>query len=237
MDIKNKVDFLIIGAQKSGTTSLHEYLRTHDGIYLPPSKELHFFDKHHKKGYDYYHSKFEFNNYQMFGESTPMYLYDQECIKKIFNYNPDMKLVIMLRNPIERAYSLYNMAKKHNQETLTFSDAIRGEKNRLPSKWYSYVDRGLYFKQISNVLKFFEMEKIHFIRHEDYLSDQEGEISKVMNFIGVDPSQYKYSEQPSKVESRKYDISDSDRKYLLDIFGDDINSLEKLLKWNCENWT
>ena len=133
---KPYVDFIVAGAQKGGTTALDFYLRQHPNICMATGKEVHFFDTEkffqgHKVDYDEYHSRFEPNaSHVLVGEATPIYMYWHYAPRRIWEYNSKMKLIILLRNPIERAYSHWNMERSRNWEHLPFWDAIQYESQR-----------------------------------------------------------------------------------------------------------
>lgn len=125
-----KVNFIIAGTQKGGTTALSAFLNQHPQISFAQVKEVHFFDtdylfKAPPPPYHIYHRHFKNKSGCIFGEATPIYMYWNPAIKRIKDYNPDMKLIFILRNPIERAYSHYIMEYKRDAETLSFSEAIR----------------------------------------------------------------------------------------------------------------
>lgn len=106
---RRKVDFLICGTQKGGTSALHRYMSMHDEVGMALRKEVHFFDKdilfnNDRSFYPIYHSFFNFNqNCKVFGEATPIYMFWERAPKRIWKYNPKMKLIFILRNPSERA--------------------------------------------------------------------------------------------------------------------------------------
>src|SRR6266481_6208185 len=131
-----KLDFLVAGAQKSGTTALNYYLKRHPRIALPVKKELHFFDND---------ELFAGGNvsyeplYEMFrparpgsiaGENTPIYLYWRPALPRIRDYNPAMKFIVILRNPIERAFSQWNMQRTRGIEPFDFLDAVGAATHR-----------------------------------------------------------------------------------------------------------
>jgi len=176
----NKVpNFLIIGAQKAGTTSLYKYLEQHPDIFMSKPKEPCFFadDNKYSEGLTYY-SKFyvECKNQKMIGESsTPysFYLNLEKIIKRIYNFSPSIKLIYILRNPISRAYSSYWWNVRMQADPLSFEEAILQEENRVHNDneeiiapW-SYKRSGLYFYIIEKYLKFFPRENLKVILLED----------------------------------------------------------------------
>ena len=134
-------DFLIIGAARSGTTSLYQYLTEHPSIIPGVGKEIYFFDKKFKKGINWYKSFFPtkfsmaiIKNKQktkcITGEATPRYLHYPHAPKRIFEFLPKIKLIVLLRNPIDRAYSHYQMEVSSGNEELSFEESIEKEEER-----------------------------------------------------------------------------------------------------------
>jgi len=173
MSANGKVDFLIVGAQKSGTSALDVYLRDHSEIEMAVKKEVHFFDveANFKGDVDYgiYHRNFAQNSAKLRGECTPIYMYWAPSMKRIFEYNPNMKIIAVLRNPIERAFSHWNMQQHRGVEKKDFSIAIRQESVRcrvslpLQHRELSYTDRGYYSEQIRRIWRFFPKDQTLFI--------------------------------------------------------------------------
>ena len=133
----SRIDFIIAGTQKGGTTALDEYFRTHQSICMAHKKEVHFFDEDRyfeKKSPNYskYHKYFSPNDYsQVIGEATPIYMYWNKAIERIHVYNPQIKLIIILRNPIDRAFSHWNMERDKGRESRTFLKAILDEASKI----------------------------------------------------------------------------------------------------------
>src|SRR2546422_639813 len=130
-----RLDFIVAGAQKCGTTALHYQLKKHPQIALPSKEELHFFDDEERfaKGVNYQdmHDSFRSSSRAVaVGESTPVYLYWRPAIERIWNYSKEIKLIILLRNPVDRAFSHWNMQRERGYEPLDFLDAIKAEEQR-----------------------------------------------------------------------------------------------------------
>jgi len=245
-----EVDFLVIGAQKSGTTALYNYLKSHPQICVSKQKELHFFDneKYFKSNkeldyyYQYYHDQFDCDSkHKIKGEVTPIYMYWKYAIERIYNYNKNMKIIILLRNPIERAFSHWNMEKNRGKETMSFHDAIRKEPERckeaLPyqHRVYSYIDRGFYTSQLREVWRFFDKRSVLILRHEDLKYNLKYTLRKISSFLNIAPfpdvEQKEYFSTPYNEQ-----MSKEDRKYLEDIFYEEIRTIEKILEWDCSAW-
>ncbi|MDV3347652.1 sulfotransferase [Leptolyngbyaceae cyanobacterium CCMR0082] len=202
-------DWLIIGAQKGGTSSLFFYLQQHPEIGFAPeiTKEVHYFDWHHQHYLDWYRAHFplkisyKLSNIRSTGEATPEYLFHPLAPNRISKSLPDAKFLIILRNPINRAYSHWKMSIRHGHETLNFLDAIEAEEDRLgqerehlktqgdeyswhsPLAWFSYLSRGRYTEQIEHWLKFFSREKLLILRSEDMFSNPHEVLSKTTHFL------------------------------------------------------
>ena len=141
---------MCIGAAKSATTSLYDILRQHSNVYLPSFKEPHFFDNpdNYDKGIAWY-SKTYFSRAlekNKIGDFTPTYLFESKAAERIYkDLGPNTRFIIILRDPVERAYSHYLHSKRDQNETLSFFDALEKEKSRIQS---SYLDK-LRFSYIS----------------------------------------------------------------------------------------
>lgn len=198
-------DFLIIGTQKGGTTSLYSYLVQHPKIAPVLTKEIHYFDGHYSEGLPWYKAHFPFS-FQMkgkiTGEATPYYLYHPHAPKRAAELVPNAKLIILLRNPVERAYSHYNMGNKLNIENReSFEEAIEAEEGRIREDWnkmiedpswessnvqnYSLLDRGRYLAQIQRWEACFPKENMLILSSEEFFSDPASVTKKVWKFLGA----------------------------------------------------
>ncbi|MFT5239381.1 MAG: hypothetical protein ACI9X0_000341 [Kiritimatiellia bacterium] len=241
------VDFLICGTQKGGTTALDAYLREHPQICMADKKELHFFDKESnfiegKPDYSKYHSWFGPQKaHKLMGESTPIYLYWKDAPKRIWDYNPDIKLIVLLRNPIERAYSHWSMMRSKNKDDASFLSAIENEKVRcreaLPRQHrvYSYIDRGFYLVQLRRLWQHFPTDQTLILKNEYLKEHPINAIRDVCDFLGADQLQ---SIEAKNVHSRSYKskMNEKERAYLRSVFEDEIRDLERVLDWDCSDW-
>ncbi len=249
--MEQKVEFLICGAQKAGTTALDAYLRRHPNIVTPACKEVHFFDRETlnwennkektKAREEMYHNMFRGRKKGTWGESTPIYLYWLPCAKRIKQYNPDMKLIIVLRNPISRAYSHWNMETLRGRENLSFIEAIKREKERCDStkpyqnRIWSYVSRGYYSEQIKHIWRHFDPSQLLICRQENLIKDPESTLGKVYRHIGVNNHEFKGHISQNKSVYR-CSISEEAWKWLKKQYEEEVNKLEELLQWNCKSW-
>jgi len=197
MFFKPKVNFLVIGAQKSGTSTLYRYITANLMITAAQQKEVHYFDLFYDKGKSWYHQNFELNSRSVSGEATPYYLFHPKAAERAYRYNPNFKLIAILRNPKERALSHYRMNVARGLEQLELKEALLIENERIgnsePDKAegdfqnFSYLKRGLYQAQIERWLEFFSNEQLLLLNFHQFISDPWQEVQKVYNFLGVAP--------------------------------------------------
>jgi len=168
-----------------------------------------------------------------------MYWYDSP--KRIWQYNPQMKFIIILRNPIERAFSHWNMETGRGAESLSFSEAIRTEVERcraalpLQHRVFSYIDRGFYTEQLRRIWHYFPREQTLVIKNEELRNDLQQTLGKISSFLGV--SEFE-GVAHKDVHSRPYksSMNADDHAYLTRIFYDEIKTLEGALGWDCSDW-
>lgn len=242
-----KVNFLVCGTQKAGTTTLDAYLRQHPGICMAKYKEVHYFDHDKFFLYQYpdyrlYHDFFEpKTSQQIWGETTPVYMYWYSAPRRIWEYNSEMKLIIILRNPIKRAYSHWNMQRERGYETLSFLDAIAEEETRrresLPNqnRRFSYLDRGYYTDQIKRLRTYFPANQILLLKSETLKQDPKQILDQISIFLGI-PINDNFSKLD--LHSRNYEspLDQKTHKILLDLYQYEIKEIEKLTSWDCRDW-
>ncbi len=206
--MNNKLpNFLIVGAAKCGTSSLHNYLNQHPDIFMPSYnklgmkvKEPRFLIKDLVKNrlpngvwsFEEYKSLFtDVKNAKLVGESTVLYLYYYEhAIKNIKHYlGKDVKIIIMLRNPIDRAYSAYSFASRTHQENQSFKEALLNAKTRFDndenlSPMILYKELGLYYNMVKAYVQNFT--DVHFIIYDDFIKQTDLEVKRVFDFLNVD---------------------------------------------------
>lgn len=246
MNTNIKVNFVIAGVQKGGTTTLYQYLKEHQDIFMG-SKGPHYFDNEANfygiTDYSKYHSLFSNapKGIKLFGDATPIYTYWSEAPKRIWNYNQKMKFIIVLRNPIERAYSQWNMQRSKGNENLSFWEAITTEETRsrsdlpLQCKRFSYIDRGFYTEQLRRIWRFFPREQTLIMKSQELNNSHNDVLSKVSDFLDIE----NFRKVDNKVaNSRTYESGMSEREhaYLKEIFYYEIKALENILNWDCSDW-
>lgn len=242
-----KVDFIVAGTQKGGTSALRAYLREHTEICMAREKEVHFFDneQHFKTGaidYAAYHSFFcPQVSHKIIGEVTPIYMYWYHAPRRIWQYNPDIKLIFVLRNPIERAYSHWNMERARGADSLSFWDAIHHEKARcrdaLPyqHRVYSYLDRGFYSEQLRRFWTYFPREQTLVLKSEELRQHPVKTLERIYRFLGVSA---RLTISAKTVHATPYarPMSRQEREHLLHIFEHEVRELGQMLGWNCDDW-
>lgn len=172
-----KPDFLIIGAARCGTSSLHKSLVNHPKISGPNiggnKKEVHFFDKHYKRGLDWYYNLFRGKDYNF--EATPNYIFDARCPKRIYDALPDIKLIVMLRNPVDRAYSHYRNWKVKCQ----------WKKEDIRNPEHIVIQKGIYIEQLMRWFQHYKKEQFMIIRSEDYYGNSRAIIKETLQFLNM----------------------------------------------------
>lgn len=201
-------NFLIVGAAKSGTTSLHYYLQQHPDIYLPAPKELHYFAREHmlrltggpgdrhvlshvcqtKEEYESFYAKV--TQQSAVGEISPSYLYSSEVSHQIKKELHDPKIIILLRNPIEKAFSQYMHLVRDNREMLGFYDGLMAERERIERGWaaiWRYAESSLYLSRVQTYLDVFGERNVRIFLYDDLVQSPERLVRELLEFIGVDP--------------------------------------------------
>lgn len=214
------LDFMIVGVQKGGTTALSYFLAQHPQLALAESKEVHLFDAP-----DYpFGSSREHINMQyaphfrqaaadvLWGEATPIYCYWPEIAAELQRYNPALKLIMILRDPVERAISQYAMETVRGHDSLPLWLALLMEPYRLwrdpqrrpngARRCHSYCSRGNYVAQLNNLRRYFPDEQILVIENGDLVNQHQATLEKVCHFLGVSAEQLP---EPATIFSGDYD--------------------------------
>lgn len=184
--------FLIAGAMRCGTTSLNSYLREHPEVSVSRPKEVHFFDNNYEAGVDWYLEHFPgSDDSRAVGEATPDYLYEPEAAARIAATLPDVKILLLLRDPVDRALSHYWHNRSVGREDLSFWEALSAEDDRLAEspEWrarYSYLDRGRYAMQIERFLEHIPRQRILVQTFDDLTTNTVDVYRRTCRFIGVD---------------------------------------------------
>ena len=202
-------NFLIIGAAKAGTSSLYDWLNQHPQIFMSSIKEPNFFALENENlNYDSrsvveeylakcitdietYQKQFQgVSNEIAIGEASPMYLYSSEASKNIYKLIPKANLIVILRNPIERAYSNFLHHIQHNLETTSnFIEGIEQEKQRIENNWwwgFHYINAGFYYLQLKRYYDQFDVNQIKVVLYEDLIQNSLDTLRDIFSFLGVD---------------------------------------------------
>ena len=245
--------FLIIGAQRCGTSSLYENIIQHPNVISASTKEVHFFDIKYAKGFSWYETNFKEyeekkskDEFFITGEATPYYLFHPLVPQRIAKVLPKVKLIVLLRNPVNRAYSHYNHEVRLNAEKLSFEDAIKAEEERLSGEekkmlenenyysfnhqHFSYLKRGIYVDQIKKWHKFFDREQFLIINSEEFFSEPNKILTKIFDFLDL-PA---INQINSKISNKgNYPpMKDQTREKLANYFKIHNERLSSYLDWN-----
>jgi hypothetical protein len=198
---------LIIGAQRSGTTSLFNYLARHPDVRPPLGKEIHYFDLHYARGLRWYRGRFPFRH-RLRGDAltidaSPYYLFHPQAPARAARLLPAVRLVAILRNPIDRAFSHYQHEVRDGRETLSFPEAIEHEAERLgdeeerlrhdPSYYsynhhrYSYAQRGRYLEQLTRWTQHYPRSRLLVLQSERLFSEPAAVCAELYRFLGLRP--------------------------------------------------
>ena len=177
-------NFLVIGAQRSGTTLLHRLLEAHPQVYVPTRrKEIHFFDRHHQRGARWYGAFFPAidaaKGLVAIGEATPDYLATPEVAGRIHRLLPDCRLIAVLRSPIARAYSWYQYSRRSHGEERDLELFLSQDPTAL--------DWGLYARHLERYLGLFPRSQLLILIYEELLAEPERELLRLRSFLGLDP--------------------------------------------------
>ncbi|NER33207.1 MAG: sulfotransferase domain-containing protein [Oscillatoria sp. SIO1A7] len=207
-------DFLIIGAQKCGTTSLYKCLIAHPHILSATQKEVHFFDNNYSKGLDWYRSQFPMpsreemrsNQKLVVGEASPYYIFHPLVPERVRLHFPEVKLIVLLRDPVARAWSQYHHEVRLGFEQLSFEEALAAETERLAGEvermrsdetyysynhqHYTYLSRGIYVEQLKAWMELFPREQFLILESEAFFGNPGETVAETMAFLGVSPEIY-----------------------------------------------
>lgn len=202
-------NFLVVGAAKSGTSSLDRYLAQHPEVYMPQKKEAHIFsipdfptrfqgpgdegmNTETIRSMDRYQALFaDAQPYRAVGESSVFYLHFPGTAQRIQAANPDMKILMLLRNPVDRAFSAYMHVVRDERETLSFEDSMRQEPVRKQLNYepmWLYRELGLYTAQVKRFLEVFPRKQVKILLFEEFSRNTEASMADIFRFLDVDPS-------------------------------------------------
>lgn len=237
------MDFIVIGVQKAGTTALFDHLGDEPDLALSDVKETHFFDDEAidwiAPDYGHYHRHFPPPDGRLRGEATPIYVYWPQCLARIRAYNPAARLILMLRDPIERAWSHWRMEYARGAETRPFGWCVREGRQRLfgAEPWghhreFSYVERGFYGEQVERLLQIFPRDQLLVLQAEDLRADPDPVLAELRAFLGL-PARASLAVPREVHVGREMDygsqLTPADAAYLREVYARDQRRLGDLV--------
>ncbi len=207
-------DLFVIGAPKAGSTALHAVLATHPGVFMSNPKEPKYFlcgdepppvqrgpgDAHSRREWIWRRSDYEalFEHAPagtLLGESTPLYLWDAAAHRRIADAVPGAKLIAVVRDPVDRAYSNWTHAWSDGYEPVgDFVAATELEAERIVRGWapfWRYIDLGRYGRQLEHLYRYFPRDQVHLLRYRDLVDEPAATLQSIADFLGVDPSGFR----------------------------------------------
>ena len=240
-DTTPRVNVAVIGAQKAGTRALRHFFGQHPDIAISKDEfpETHFFRRPIKQQiisqYEAYYETWQLNRPAVV-DITPIYLFDPRVAPRLKAYNPDMKLIVLLRDPVKRAHSQWSMEFNRKTESRDFEDALANERE---AHWgevhpiHSYVQRGLYAAQLSRLFSVFIRRQVLVLQSDQLRHDHQTTLNNVFDFIGVQ----RLDIPAATVHPGAYQpMSPATESKLRSIFAADINRLEQMLGWDLKDW-
>ena len=249
-------DFVIIGAMKSGTTSLYDFVIKHPAIAPAFTKEQNYFSALYALGELWYRSNFptKLSRYYfsqktgqklLSGEATPTYLFYPIVPDRMKKILPDIKLIVILRNPVDRAYSHYNDIMRRNKETLSFEKAIKMEEERCAEEMerliqdpdfvpihygnHSYLAKGVYVDQLENWFRYYNKKQFLILTTDDLRKNPQQILNQIFDFLGLPPFKVENSKDRN-VGNYKEKMNEDTRKFLIEYFKPHNERLSKLLQ-------
>ena len=237
--IRSLPDFIIIGAVRSGTTSLYYDICQHQSVLTAAYDELGFFDSNYHLGLNWYRSLFptlfskwavkQKTQFAITGEDTPFYIWNPLVAKRILKIIPNIKLIVLFRNPVARAYSNYHLGVRAGSEKLSFEDAIQMELKKLDKindeieqdvdKYTtprSYIAKGFYADQLKVWLELFSSEQLMIVSTEDLESNPQKTLDRIYNFLKI-PKNHKLIPEKQKIASYPK-MKNKTREFLIDLY-------------------
>lgn len=246
-------NFLIIGAVKSGTTSLYAYLIQHPNVAPALTKQIHFFDQYYSRGTNWYKTNFPTKfaiKGKITGEATPFYFIHPLAPKRILELIPNVKLIVMFRNPIDRAFSHYQMEYRHKNEEYSFEEAVEKESSRIDGEFdkfkensnyynqeffsHSYLYTGMYYEHLKKWYDVFPKERFLIIDSDKFNEKPDFWYNKTLKFLDLKEF---HLEEYKKLKKAEYSpINDETRKKMQEFFKPHNEKLYKFLgtdfNWN-----
>lgn len=219
------INVFIAGTQKGGTSALAEFLAEHPEVALVQGKEAHIFDQENIAALSaqdinqcYQKLLAHYNNQAICCDATPLYMYFTDIPARLAAYNSNAKIIILLRDPVARAFSHYQMEKRRGDEPFSFARALLAESYRLKqsanirefgsaARLHSYRHRGLYSQQLDNIYRAFCPSQVLVLRNDELLNAHQKTLDKICNFLGIKC----FSSQPRSIFAGHYRVSLAER--------------------------
>jgi len=244
-ELTRKFDFVGIGTKKSGSSAMWKFILQHPNVYSEHvdygfSKEPNYFNTMDRNDlptkfdtlFDYWNAAPE---NQLLGEFTITYIESPKALQEIKNHNDNVKILAILRSPVDRFYSEFNM---HNNIKMEWRDQQSVEMFLRRSDWqdHSHIKKSLYADKIKTVYEIFDREQVHFVKYENFLNEPQQTMNRVFAFLGVNPELYTHND--TKVHTIPYieSLQQESRSKLVEFFLKDITETESLLQWDCHDW-
>jgi hypothetical protein len=247
-------DFIIVGAQKAGTTSLFRYLSGHPHVHPASRKEIGFFNNRLERNLSWYRghfpSKFQkhyeqiaLNRPFLTGEADPAYILDPYAIEAIHDILPDVKIILLLRNPVDRSYSHYQHTRRLGLENLTFDQALECEDDRIsihlqkmmaglpykgmPIYHYGYIFTGMYGDQVETLFRIFPRKQVLILKTELFQLNTQGQFNRVLKFLGLQDFQLNLFTQHNKGSYQP--LAPKTRRHLAELFTPQLTKIQQML--------
>lgn len=246
-----KLAFVVGGAQKSGTTTLDAILRRHPQLQMARIKETHFFDDEtrdwSRPDYAALHGHFDEADARLRGEATPITLYWRPAIRRLHAYNPGVKIVLMLRDPVARAFANWKKEYAAGLDTMPFAAAIRAFPRRVREasetegldRVVSYVERGFYGQQLAYLTSVFPRANVHCEIYETFFRDRARGLDRIARFLGIAPFADTIPDlrrHPAKDLAYPSALTQGDVTYLSALYRDDIRAVEAFVGRPIPEW-
>ena len=235
-----KLSFAIVGAIKGGTTALDYFLGQHPEVCTAIQKETHFFCRDvffrgDRPKYEWLDFSFPGHRGEtVVGEATPEYMYFATAVERMHTYNPDLKLVILLRDPADRAYSQYRMEVARGSERRSFAVAVASDLEADDGTEGLYTAGGFYRAAIDRLCRWFPCRQIHFVKSEDLACMHQETLAAVHEFLAI--ARTPIPEPQRLLVGPGPDMNAEDRRALTRLYRSEIDELEALLGWDLSSW-
>lgn len=242
--LKPKLELIVGGVQKGGTTALARYLEAHPQLHVYANKEAHFFDNEARDwnlpADGEIAALYPDNRGRVPVDVTPIYLFWPRALERIYAYNPDAKLVFIFRDPIERAWSQWRMSISRGWDTMPFSEAIREGGSRLNNhtslRVHSYVERGLYAVQLRRVFSIFPRKNVLLLRSQDMRREPTAGLQSIATLAGIAPFAQTAPMISFATPEDGNILSAGDECYLRALFREDLAEFSLMSGIDVSNW-